>query len=466
MKMTTQQKTEMMGNEKIWKVFAIMAFPSIFAQLSHTIYNLVDRFFMGKYVGTTALGAISLTAPLINIMAGLSLLITIGGAALLSMDLGRGKVEDARKLFTNLIVQALVTSFALALIYFIFAPQIIVLCGADVTSSLYNDGVLYLRILSFGLMFQLLNAVQASIIRAEGNATYSLVVSLIGGAVNVIFDAVLVVGFKMGVAGAAYATVASQFVSAATSTIYFFSGKSRMKWLGFKALDISKNINVFKAGMAPAVLQILSFVTGLLLNNQLRKYGDMCSVTGDLAISAMSIVITAESIFTGVVMGINQSISPIVSYNYGAGNRKRVREGTLLAVITGTVFTTFSWVLMMFFPEVIFRIFSNDEFLISYGVHAIRLYRALAMVVAIQNLCAMFFSSIGKPKIATVMSVCKQGLFLIPLYLVLPKFMGLDGVLLSMTISDMISTVIILVIYISGLKKLTDESVIKQIIVV
>lgn len=457
MKMTTQQKTEMMGTEKIWKVFAVMAFPSIMSQLSHTFYNLVDRFFMGQYVGRTALGAISLTSPLINIMAGLSLLITIGGAALLSMDLGRQKIRDAQVLFSNLIVQALVTSFMLALIYFLFASQIITACGAGKTSALYSDGVLYLRILSFGLMFQLLNAVQAAIIRAEGNATYSLIVSLIGGVVNIGLDALLVVGFNMGVAGAAYATVASQFVSALVSTAYFFTGKSQMKWTGFKSLDLSKNFEVIKAGMAPAILQLLSFITGLILNNQLRKYGDLCSVTGDLAISAMSVVTTAESIFLGVVMGINQAVSPIVSYNYGAGKYKRVLQGTVLAVVSGTIFSVLSWALMMFVPDIIFKIFSNDVSLIEYGIHAIRLYRAFAMCMAVQTLCAMFFSSIGKPKTATVMSVLKQGVFLIPGYFIFPIFMGLDGVLMAMPVSDLLSTIIILIIYIAGLNSLKKK---------
>lgn len=453
--MTTQQKTEMMGTEKVLKVFGIMAFPAIMAQLSHTLYNLADRFFMGQYVGRNALGAISLTAPLINIMAGLSLLITIGGAALLSMNLGKGRLQEARVLFTNLMVQAVATSFVLALIYFSFAPQIIVLCGADSASALYADGVLYLRILSFGLMFQLLNAVQASIIRAEGNTGYSMVVSLIGGAVNVGLDALLVIAFEMGVAGAAYATVASQFISALASTLYFFGGRSRMRWMGLKCLDLHQNLEVIKAGMAPAVLQLLSFLTGILLNNQLRRYGDMCSVTGDVAISAMSVVQTAESVFTGVVMGINQAVSPIVSYNYGAGKFKRVKEGTLLAVAAGSVFTFLSWALMMFAPELLFRIFSNDDTqLIAYGVHAIRLYRAFAMFAGVQTLCAMFFSSIGNPRTATLMSVLKQGAFLIPLYLILPVFWGLDGVLIAMSVSDLLSTAIILVLYIGGLKRL------------
>lgn len=228
-----------------------------------------------------------------------------------------------------------------------------------------------------------------------------------------------------------------------------------MKWTGFKSLNLSKNSEIIKAGMAPAILQLLSFITGLILNNQLRRYGDSCSVTGDLAISAMSVVTTAETIFLGIVMGINQAVSPIVSYNYGAGKYKRVLQATVLAVVTGTIFSVLSWALMMFVPDIIFNIFSNEDVsLIEYGIHAVRLYRAFAMCMAVQTLCAMFFSSIGKPKTATVMSVLKQGVFLIPGYFIFPLFMGLDGVLMAMPVSDLLSTVIILIIYITGLKKL------------
>ncbi len=454
MKMSAQQKTEMMGTEKVWKVLLIMAGPGILAQLSHTLYNLVDRFFMGQYVGNTALGAVSLTSPLINIMAGLSLLITIGGAALLSMRLGRGELDSARVLFSNLMVQAVVTSFALALIYFLFAPQIIQLCGAPKTSALYEGAVLYLRITSFGLMFQLLNAVQASVIRAEGNVQYSLIVSLIGGFINVGLDALLVVGFHMGVAGAAYATVASQFVSALVSTFYFFGGRSRMRWTGFKSVNLKLLAEVVRAGTAPAVLQMLSFFTGILLNNSLRKYGDMSPVGGDMAISVMSVIQTSESIFTGVVMGINQAASPITSYNYGAGKYDRVKQATILAVLSATVFSFASWALMMFAPQILFAIFCNDTSIVVYGVHAMRLNRMLAMCMGVQSLCAMFFSSIGRPATATFMSVLKQGAFLIPCLLLLPRILGLDGVLLSTTVSDFFSTIFILCLYVSGLRKL------------
>ena len=227
-----------------------------------------------------------------------------------------------------------------------------------------------------------------------------------------------------------------------------------LKWTGFRTLDLKINLAVIKTGMAPAVLQLLNFITGLILNNQLRKYGDMCSVTGDIALSAMSVVTTAESVFLGIVMGINQAVSPIISYNYGAGKYRRVKQATVISIASGTIITTISWALMMFIPEYIFRIFTSDEALISYGVHAIRIYRAFAMLMAVQTLCAMFFSSIGESKTATIMSVIRQGVFLIPAYYILPVFFGLDGVLVAMSISDLFSTIIILIIYIAGLKRL------------
>lgn len=457
MAMTTQQKTEMMGTEKVWKVLLIMAIPGVLGQLSHVLYNFADRYFMGNYVGQSALGAISLTTPLISIMAGLSMLITIGGATLLSMNLGRGKLEEARVLFSNLIIQAIVTSFVLAVVYFVFAPQIIIFSGAPKTSSLYDGGVLYLRIIAFGLMFQLLNAVQASIIRAEGNVKYSLVVSVVGAVINIFLDAFFVVYLKMGIAGAAYATSISQFISAAISTVYFFSGRSRMKWMGFKVLDIKLNLEVIKMGMAPAVLQGLTFCTGILINNSLRIYGDLSSIGGDLAISAMSVIATIESVFSCVVMGINQAVTPICSFNYGAGNMKRVKQASILSVTTASVIAAMAWVAMIIFPEPLFAIFGNDVELIEYGVHAIRLNRIFVVCAGVQSVSGMFFSSIGRPKIATLMSALKQGIFLIPCLWILPQFMGLDGVLLSTAVSDILSTSIIVIVYIKGLQIFLKE---------
>lgn len=456
-KMTAEEKALQMGNRNMLPLVASMALPAIFANLSSAIYNIVDRIFMGSFVGNHALGAIAVTSPLISVMAALSLLITIGGSALLSMNLGKKDYEAADKMFTNMIVQAIVTSFVLAVIYFCFAPQIVILCGAGRESALYAPAVTYLRISSVGLMFQLLNAVQASIIRAEGSPTYSMMVSISGGVLNIFLDALLVVVFPLGLEGAAIATVVSQMFSAGASSLFFLTKKSLFHWKGFGALDIRQNLAIMKNGAAPAILQILIFLTGILSNNLLQKYGNLSGVGGgDLAVAAMSVISTSETLCHTVVMGINQGTTPIISYNYGAHQYKRAVSATLIAQAIAFIPALLTWILMMFFPEILFRIFASKEAdaMLEYGCHAMRLCRMFVFASGVQTLSSMFFSAIGQPKTATAMSVVKQALFMVPLMLILPLFMGIDGVLAAYSVSDFCSVLIIGTMYLRGLGKI------------
>ena len=440
----------------IWKQLLIFFFPLLLGAFFQQMYNMADSIIVGRYLGKEALSAVGgSTGKIVDVLTYFSVALTTGSSVIIAQYYGaKNYIHTERAVHTAVTFAAL---FGLVVTVLGFALTPAMLKAIDTPDEILKPSITYLRIYFIGMVPNLLYNMGAAILRAIGDSKRPLIFLAITCFLNIIIDLFFVVVLNMGVAGAAYATVASQFVSALVSTLYFFSGKSQMKWTGMGSLKLSINIDVIKTGMAPAILQLLSFITGLILNNQLRKYGDMCSVTGDLAISAMSVVTTAESVFLGVVMGINQAVSPIVSYNYGAGKYKRVLQGTIIALITGTIFTTISWALMMFVPQYIFKIFSNDVALISYGVHAIRLYRAFSMFMAVQTLCAMFFSSIGEPKTATVMSVLRQGVFLIPGYLILPVFYGLDGVLVSMSISDVLSTIIILVIYILGLRKLEKK---------
>ena len=441
-KMTAEEKALQMGKRSMLPLVASMALPAIFANLSSAIYNIVDRIFMGSFVGNNALGAIAVTSPLISVMAALSLLITIGGSALLSMNLGKKDYEAADKMFTNMIIQAIVTSFVLAVIYCCFAPQIVILCGAGKESALYAPAVTYLRISSVGLMFQLLNAVQASIIRAEGSPTYSMMVSISGGVLNIFLDALLV--------------VVSQIFSAGASSLFFLTKKSLFHWKGVGAMDIRQNLAIMKNGAAPAILQILIFLTGILSNNLLQKYGNLSGVGGgDLAVAAMSVISTSETLCHTVIMGINQGTTPIISYNYGAHQYKRAVSATLLAQAIAFIPALLTWIVMMFFPEILFRIFASKEAdaMLEYGCHAMRLCRMFVFASGVQTLSSMFFSAIGQPKTATAMSVVKQALFMVPLMLILPLFMGIDGVLAAYSVSDFCSVLIIGAMYLRGLRK-------------
>lgn len=454
-KLTPQERADRMGTGNIWTLMAVLAIPAICGNLAGAMYNIIDRIILGKFVGTASLGAVSLTGPLISIMAGMSLLITTGGAALLSISLGEGDKDESSRVYTNMMVDGVIVSTVIALILYFFAKQIIVLCGADSSSSLYDGAVLYLKITSFGLMFQLLQSVESAVIRAEGNLTYAMWIILIGGIANIIFDYIAVVIMDTGIAGAAWATVLSQFISTLLGLLYFVFKKSLVKWKGISCCSVKKFFIIAKYGTAPAVLSALGFITGILINNMLRKYGDLAMVGGgDMAISAQSVIGTAESLAFTFIWGLNQGISPIISYNYGAKKFDRVIKASMIGQVFSTIVATLCWATMMFAPGFLFNIFSNDAELIAFGIPAMRLSKMFVMFAGIQTLSPVIFSSIGDPKTATLISVIRQGLFLVPCILILPVYYGLNGALFATSLADILSGVVIGIIYLKGIKKL------------
>lgn len=455
-KLTPEQRASRMGTENMWKLMLVMALPAICGNLGSSMYNIIDRLILGQFVGTNALGAVALTTPLINIMAGMSMLITTGGAALLSISLGEGNKDESSNIYTNMMVTGVVISTIVALVFYFFADGIIHICGADETSALYSDAVLYLKITAFGLMFQLLQSVLSAVIRAEGNLSYAMWIILAGGIANVILDLIAVCVFHTGIAGAAWATVISQGISTLLGLVYFLAKKSLVQWKGIAVCSMRKVLKIAKYGTAPAVLSALSFITGILINNMLRKYGDAWAPGGgDLAISAQSVISTAESLCFTFIWGLNQGTSPILSYNYGARKYDRVRSAAIIGQALAGIVATLCWAAMMFCPGLLFRIFSGDEALIDFGIRAMRLSKMFIMFAGMQTLSSVLFSSVGDPRTATIISVIRQGLFLIPCTLLLPQFFGLDGALFATSLSDLLSGVTISVLYFHGLRKIS-----------
>lgn len=454
-KLTPEQRAARMGTDNIWHLMLVMALPAICGNLGSSMYNIIDRLILGQFVGTASLGAVAVTTPLMNIMAGLSLLITTGGAALLSISLGEGNNKEASRVYTNMMVTGVVVSTTVALCFFFFADGIITLCGADKASALHEGAVIYLRITAFGLMFQLLQSVLSAVIRAEGSLSYAMWIILVGGIANVILDLIAVVIMKTGIHGAAWATVISQAISTLMGLVYFLGKKSLVTWEGLKVVSIQRVLTIAKFGLAPAVLSALNFITGVLINNTLHIYGDAWALGGgDLALSAQSVISTAESLCFTFIWGINQGTSPILSYNYGAKKYDRVIHSALIGQLLAGIVAMLCWASMMFIPNVLFRVFSSDPSLAEFGVHAMRLSKVFVMFTGVQTLSSVLFSSIGDPRTATVISVVRGGLFLIPCVLILPLFFGLDGALFATSLSDLLSGVTIGIVYILGLRRI------------
>lgn len=459
--MAVNERTLKMGSAPIFPLLVSMAVPGLLGTLTTYLYRTVDQIFVGNFVGRTALGGISVLSPFNNVIIALSLFITVGGTSLLALTMGRKDYDEANKLFTNIVIQAIEMALIVSVLFFVFARPFVGVCGAKKGTQTYEYAVLYLKIVTCGQVFNMLNQGLAAIIRTEGAAKYSMFANIVGAFFNIVLDALLIIVFKMGVAGAAIATIVSQLMGAAFSAAFFFTGKSSLRWAGFAAVDVRQMLYIAKMGIAPSIFQMLSLFTNILLNKSLQYYGDLDPVYsliggGELCISAVAIVNTVDSFIVSMTSGINQAVSPLLSYNYGAKNYSRVKKASLCSQAMAGVFAIVIWSAMMLAPEFVCSLFGKgDEALISYGAMAMKACKMFALFGGFQMLVSMYFSSIGKPQVATFVSISRHGLFLIPAMLIMPQFMGLKGVLYANSVSDGCSLIVVSLMYLHEMRRLS-----------
>lgn len=461
MLMAVNERTLKMGSAPIFPLLVSMAVPGLLGTLTTYLYRTVDQIFVGNFVGRTALGGISVLSPFNNVIIALSLFITVGGTSLLALTMGRRDYEEANKLFTNIIIQAIGMALIVSVLFFIFAEPFVGVCGAKRGTETFRYAVIYLKIVTCGQVFNMLNQGLAAIIRTEGAAKYSMFANIVGAFFNIVLDALLIIVFKMGVAGAAIATIVSQLMGAAFSAAFFLTGKSSLRWAGVGVVDIKQMAYIAKMGIAPSIFQMLSLFTNILLNKSLQYYGDLDPVYsliggGELCISAVAIVNTVDNFIVSMTSGINQAVSPLISYNYGAKNYSRVKKASLCSQAMAGVFAIVIWSAMMLAPEFVCSLFGKgDEALISYGAMAMRACKMFALFGGFQMLVSMYFSSIGKPQVATFVSISRHGLFLIPAMLIMPQFMGLKGVLYANSVSDGCSLIVVSFMYLHEMRRLS-----------
>lgn len=457
--------TERMGSAKILPLILTMSVPAVLGNLANVFYNMVDRIFVGNFVGTDALGAIAVVLPLQNATNAISFFINTGGAALLAISFGQKKYNVSNNVYSNMRIASIVIASFIAVIYSVFAEPLVTLCCAVPGTDMYSYAVSYERITSFGQAFTFLNMTQATVIRSEGNTKYASFISISGALLNILFDTLFVLVFDLGLEGAAIATLISQISSVIFGSLYFIRKKSMVRFEGLKSFDMKLIIKIASMGIAPSIFQIMATATNFLMNNSLRFYGDLELTSiggGDLAISAFGIITTVEQMMLSTAMGINQALQPIQGYNYGLQNYKRVKKTTLTGQSVVFLICLSFWLIMMIKPQYYYYIFSsNDQNLINYGIHAMRTSKKLVVFLGYQTLVSFFFTSIGKPQIATCISISRQ-IFLIPALLILPKLFGLDGVLNSNPVSDFCSIILVTSIYIYGLRELDRKTLEKE----
>lgn len=444
----TRELAEMSVARLMLKYF-IPAFIGVFV---NALYNVVDRVFIGQGVGSIALSGISAIFPIMLIVMGFGMLIGIGTGVLVSINLGKRDMNRAERVLGSGFLLMLLVSVLITIIGFSIKGPLLKSFGATSETLGYaND---YLNIILAGTVFQVVGFSLNNVIRAEGNARIAMVSMIISAGTNLILDPVFIFGFGMGVKGAAYATVISMMVLSIWVLVHFYGKRSVVK---LKAKDIVFDrvilFEIMAIGMAPFFMQIAnSFVQGLL-NTQLIAFG------GDLAVGAMGIVNSVATLIIMAIVAINLASQPILSFNYGARSFRRVKETLRIGLIASSSMAVFAFLIVETFPAAIVRLFnSTDSGLLSIGREGLQIGLMALPVVGFQVVTGNFFQSLGKAKIAVLLTLLRQVIILIPLLYILPGFFGLRGIWFAMPLSDFGSALIVTFFLVGHWRKLNAKA--------
>ncbi len=437
-----------LGTDPIGKLLIKYSVPAIIGMMVNALYNVVDRMFIGNIpnVGPMAITGLGVTMPITTIIIAFGVLIGIGATTNISIKLGQGKREEAELIIGNSLSLAGITGILVTVIGLIFSDKILTLFGASSQTLYYAKS--YMDILLIGVIFSILGMVFNNIIRGDGNPKLSAVIMGVGCVTNIILDAVFIFGFNMGIQGAALATVLSQGITAIWGLLYYLRGKSNLTFRK-SSLKLNKYIvsGIFAIGSAPFAMQIATSLVQVISNNSLKIYG------GDLAIGAMATISSIIMIFLMPVFGIVQGMQPIVGFNYGAKNYDRSKKTLKLTLLSSSVLFILGSLVIQFAPQVLVGMFNKDPQLMDITISGLRKYALAMPIVGISIVGTNYIQSIGKAKIAMVLSLLRQVIILIPIILILPKFLGLDGVWFAQPASDIIASVITVIVLVKEIRK-------------
>lgn len=443
-----------MGSRSIPKLLLSLAIPAIIANLVNSVYNIVDQIFIGHGIGYLGNAATSVAFPLTTICMAIGLMVGLGASANFNLEIGKNNRDKARSIVGTATTLLVASGIVIMIIVNVFLRDLMIAFGA--TAQTLDYAVEYTRITSFGVPFLLFSTGFNPIIRADGSPIYSMVSVLTGAVLNTILDPIFIFVCHWGIAGAAWATLISQILSAVICAVYFAKFKN-VKIRSIKEfiprLHIAKIIAT--VGISSFIFQISTMVIQIVSNNMLKKYGADSPYGSDIPIAIAGIVSKVSLIFLSVIIGIIQGAQPIFGYNYGAKNYKRVRETLKLAVISSFIFSLFAFALFMLAPRQLISLFGEgSELYYEFGVKYLRVFLFFTFLNGIQIASTTFFQAIGKAMKGAILSLIKQVLFLLPLLIILPIFMGVNGCMYAAPISDFIAFVSAAVMLFFELKRM------------
>jgi putative MATE family efflux protein len=431
----TLSKSNNLATDNIAKLLWMYTLPAMVGTVVMSVYNIVDRIFIGQGVGPLAISGLALTFPFMIVLMAFGMLIGAGSASRISITLGENNKEKAEKILGNAVTLTFIISGTVVLLGMLFMDDLLYLFGGTTNTIQYAHD--YMKIIIPGGVLTALYFGLNNIMRASGHPRKAMFNILLGAVCNIILDPIFIFVFHWGIEGAAIATVISYLVGTINGVTHFMLKSTPLRF-HLKNFKLEKEIikSIISIGLSPFSMQIGTSLVVILINSTLLKYG------GDLAIGAYGIINSVNMLVVMFIIGLNQGSQPIIGFNYGAKNYDRVFKTLRYAAIVGTGLTTFGFLIGTFLPHQVVSLFTRDEALQQVATVAQRISVMMFPIIGFQIVVSNFFQSIGNAKIAIVLSLTRQFIFLIPAIFLLPPIFGLNGAWAVMPVSDGLSAIV------------------------
>ena len=451
---STTDTANPLGCAPVGSLIAKFAIPAIISMLVNALYNIVDQIFIGQGVGMLGNAATNIAFPVTTISTAAALLLGIGGASNYNLEMGAGNERKASQIAGSALTTLIVIGVSITMGILLFLHPLLIFFGA--TDNVMPYATDYISIIAVGLPFFTLSVGGNHLIRADRSPTYSMMCTLTGAIINTILDPLFIFGFKWGIKGGAWATVIGQMISAFLVILYF--AKFRNMYLDRSMLKPQPKLlkAIISLGLAACINQIAIAAVQIVMNNILRYYGSVSVYGSDIPIACVGVISKVNQVFMAICIGISQGCQPIWGFNYGAGSYVRVRHTYKRSMQIALAVGCICFVCFQVFPRQIVGIFGNgSEEYFRFAERYFRIYMFMTFVNGIHPVCSQFFTAIGKATKGAVVSLTRQILFLLPLIIIFPIFMGIDGVMYAGPIADGTAAVVAIVLARSEIKKMS-----------
>ena len=447
-----------LATERIEKLIAKFAIPAIISMLVSSLYNIVDQIFIGQGVGMLGNAATNIAFPISIICTATALLLGIGSASNFNLKSGAGESEEASKIVGTGLAMLVICGVIIAVVVLFFLDPLLQLFG--VTPDVLPYAQDYTGITAFGIPFLILTTGGNHLIRADRSPTYSMACMLTGAIINTILDPLFIFGFHWGIKGAAWATIIGQIISGILVIVYF---------LRFRKLELNWSMlrpkgkylrAIVSLGMASCINQIAMAIVQIVMNNTLRYYGAESMYGTDIPLACVGVISKVNMVFMAICIGISQGCQPIWGFNYGAGQYDRVKQTYKKAFQISLTIGIIFFLCFQLFPRQLVSIFgTGSEEYFRFAERYFRIFMFMTFINGIQPMSSGFFTSIGKAKLGIVVSLTRQIIFLLPLILIFPLFMGIDGVMYAGPIADGAAAIVAIGYSVRELKRFREDGI-------